>query len=74
MNDKFTLFEHDYRYKVTTLLQELSDEQLNGLDTFILNPRVAQIQDEIFTLQNNCEHRLVDENGICAICDKYVDK
>lgn len=74
MNTNFTLFEKDYRDKMDTLSAQLSQEQLNGQDKFILNSRIPEIEKEIFTLQEGCSHRLIGDDGICTICDKHISK
>ena len=50
--------------KIDALNQEL--EQLMDPTTFVLNPRIQEIDKEIKTLQHQCEHNFV--NGICKFC------
>lgn len=36
--------------------------------TFVLNPRVQELEKEINELQNDCPHNYVD--GVCEFCGK----
>jgi hypothetical protein len=41
-------------------------EQLMDPTTFVLNPRISEISQEITKLQAQCNHNFV--NGICEFC------
>jgi hypothetical protein len=41
-------------------------EQLIDPTTFVLNPRISEISQEITKLQAQCNHNFV--NGICEFC------
>ena len=44
----------------------LEVEQLIDPTTFVLNPRVGEINKEIIELQKQCKHNFVD--GMCEFC------
>ena len=44
----------------------LEAEQLMDPTTFVLNPRIGEINEEIYQLQAQCKHSFV--NGICEFC------
>lgn len=46
--------------------QEIED--LFDPTTFVLNPRVQELEQEIFNLQEKCEHHFIDNK--CAYCGK----
>ena len=50
--------------KIDALNQEI--EQLMDPTTFVLNPRIQEIDKEIKILQHQCRHSFVD--GICEFC------
>ena len=50
--------------RIDALNQEI--EQLLDPTTFVLNPRISEIDKEIRALQAKCEHNFV--NGICEFC------
>ena len=50
--------------KIDALNQEI--EQLMDPTTFVLNPRIQEIDKEIKMLQHQCRHSFV--NGICEFC------
>ena len=50
--------------KIDALNQEI--EQLMDPTTFVLNPRIHEIDKEIRALQAECEHNFV--NGVCEFC------
>lgn len=50
--------------KIDALNQEI--EQLMDPTIFVLNPRINEINNEIKTLQAQCNHNFV--NGICEFC------
>jgi prefoldin subunit 5 len=50
--------------RIDALNQEI--EQLMDPTTFVLNPRIQEINKEIRALQAKCEHNFV--NGICEFC------
>ena len=50
--------------RIDALNQEI--EQLMDPATFVLNPRISEIDKEIRELQAKCEHNFV--NGICEFC------
>ena len=41
-------------------------EQLMDPTTFVLNPRISEISQEITKLQAQCNHNFV--NGVCEFC------
>jgi prefoldin subunit 5 len=50
--------------KIDALNEEI--EQLMDPTTFVLNPRIGEISQEITELQAKCQHNFV--NGICEFC------
>ena len=50
--------------RIDALNQEI--EQLMDPATFVLNPRIHEIDKEIRALQAKCEHNFV--NGVCEFC------
>ena len=44
----------------------LEAEKLMDPTTFVLNPRIGEINKEIEALQQQCKHNFV--NGICEFC------
>ena len=44
----------------------LEVEQLMDPTTFVLNPRIGEIDKEIKVLQAQCQHNFV--NGVCEFC------
>ena len=44
----------------------LEVEQLMDPTTFVLNPRISEIDKEIKALQAQCQHKFVD--GVCEFC------
>lgn len=50
-------------------MNELSEEAERLIDptTFVLNPRIGEINQEIEELQSKCQHHFV--NGMCEFCD-----
>ena len=50
--------------RIDALNQEI--EQLMDPTTFVLNPRIHEIDKEIRALQAECEHNFV--NGVCEFC------
>lgn len=50
-------------------INELSKEAENLIDptTFVLNPRIGEINQEIEELQAKCQHHFVE--GFCEFCD-----
>ena len=50
--------------RIDALNQEI--EQLMDPTTFVLNPRIQEIDKEIRALQAECEHNFV--NGVCEFC------
>lgn len=54
----------EIKMKIDALNQEI--EQLMDPTTFVLNPRIGEIDKEIRDLQAKCEHNFV--NGICEFC------
>lgn len=44
----------------------LEAEQLMDPTTFVLNPRIGEINKEIEELQAQCQHNFVD--GVCEFC------
>lgn len=54
----------EIKMKIDALNKEA--EQLLDPTTFVLNPRIQEIDKEIHALQAECEHNFV--NGICEFC------
>lgn len=54
----------EIKMKIDALNQEI--EQLMDPTTFVLNPRIKEIDKEIKMLQNQCRHNFVD--GVCEFC------
>ena len=54
----------EIRMKIDALNEEI--EQLMDPTTFVLNPRIGEIDKEIRELQAKCKHSFV--NGICEFC------
>ena len=50
-------------------MNELSEEAERLMDptTFVLNPRIGEINQEIEELQSRCQHHFI--NGMCEFCD-----
>ena len=50
-------------------MNQLSEEAERLMDptTFVLNPRIVAINQEIEELQSKCQHHFVD--GMCEFCD-----
>ena len=50
-------------------MNQLSEEAEHLIDptTFVLNPRIVAINQEIEELQSKCQHHFV--KGICEFCD-----
>ena len=55
--------------KIDALYDELEDFLIKGI--FVLNPRVAEINEEIDQLRSKCPHEF-NEFGECIYC--YYDK
>ena len=55
----------EIRIKMTQLSEEA--ERLMDPTTFVLNPRLVAINQEIEELQSKCQHHFVE--GICEFCD-----
>ena len=55
--------------EIRTRMNELSEEAERLMDptTFVLNPRIGEINQEIEELQSKCQHHFV--NGMCEFCD-----
>ena len=54
------------------------NDQLQNLvftqaETFVFNPQIAILQNEIMELQNQCHHKFNDF-GFCEICYKYKEE
>lgn len=56
----------EIRTKINAL--NLEAEGLFDPTTFVLNPRMVAIQNEIEALQAQCTHSFV--NGVCEFCDR----
>ena len=54
----------EIRMKIDALNEEI--EQLMDPTTFVLNPRIHEIDKEIRALQAECKHNFV--NGVCEFC------
>ena len=55
----------EIRIKMNQLSEEA--ERLMDPTTFVLNPRIVAINQEIEELQSKCQHHFVD--GMCEFCD-----
>ena len=55
----------EIRIKMDQLSEEA--ERLMDPTTFVLNPRIVAINQEIEELQSKCQHHFVE--GICEFCD-----
>ena len=55
---------------VTAKKQQI--EELIDPTTFVLNKKVAALQEEIIELQNKCPHEYID--GVCKHCGKETDQ
>ena len=55
----------EIRIKINQLSEEA--EHLMDPTTFVLNPRIVAINQEIEELQSKCQHHFVD--GMCEFCD-----
>ena len=55
--------------EIRTRMNELSEEAERLMDptTFVLNPRIGEINQEIEELQSRCQHHFI--NGMCEFCD-----
>ena len=54
----------DIKMRIDALLAEA--EKLIDPATFVLNPRINEINNEVKKLQEQCKHNFV--NGICEFC------
>ena len=54
----------EIREKIDALMVEA--EKLLDPATFVLNPRIGEIDREITELQKQCKHNFV--NGVCEFC------
>lgn len=58
----------DYN-EINNKINELYTKLAKSAATFILKPNeIKEIKQQIFNLQNNCEHKF--ENGKCIYCRK----
>ena len=55
----------EIRIKINQLSEEA--ERLMDPTTFVLNPRIVAINQEIEELQSKCQHHFVE--GMCEFCD-----
>ena len=55
----------DIRIRINELSKEV--ESLMDPTTFVLNPRIGEINQEIEELQAKCQHHFVE--GMCEFCD-----
>ena len=55
----------EIRIKMNQLSEEA--ERLMDPTTFVLNPRIVAINQEIEELQSKCQHHFVE--GMCEFCD-----
>ena len=55
----------EIRIKMNQLSEEA--ERLMDPTTFVLNPRIIAINQEIEELQSKCQHHFVE--GMCEFCD-----
>ena len=55
--------------EIRARMNELSEEAERLMDptTFVLNPRIGEINQEIEELQSKCQHHFV--GGMCEFCD-----
>jgi peptidoglycan hydrolase CwlO-like protein len=56
--------------EIKNLEKELEDVIM--ADIFVLNNKIANINDKITSLQEQCEHKY--ENGTCVHCHKVENK
>ena len=56
----------EIKEKIEELMLEA--EQLLDPTTFVLNPRIEEINKEIIELQGKCKHNFV--NGVCEFCQR----
>ena len=54
----------EIKMRIDALNQEI--EQLIDPATFVLNPRINEINHEVKSLQAQCNHNFV--NGVCEFC------
>ena len=47
-------------------------EELQDPTCFVLNPKVMELNEQVFQLQSNCEHSFL--NGVCEFCYKEDQK
>ena len=52
---------------VETKYKQLEELVVNQAETFVYNPMIATLQNEIFELQTHCTHKW-NEDGVCEIC------
>ena len=64
--DTFTAKQLDTYTKIHNLEEELIKNVDLGI--FVLNPRVAEIQEELDEVRAHCDH--IFENGKCIVCGK----
>lgn len=55
----------EIKEKIDKYMADLQDAFPAG--TFVLDPKVAEINQKIYKLREQCKHEY-DENGICVYC------
>lgn len=61
--------QEEIKKEIDQLHDELQGEVMRG--SFVLNKRVAQLNDRIFYLQSLCKHDYA--SGICVYCGKVEE-
>ena len=59
---------------IKTLEDEKKDEVMKCVGTFVLNPKIEEINKKIANFQKQCKHLNVGPDGKCAYCHKQKKK
>lgn len=57
---------------IKTLEDEKKDEVMKCVGTFVLNPKIEEINKKIANFQKQCKHLDVKPDGKCVYCHKQM--
>lgn len=57
---------------IKTLEDEKKDEVMKCVGTFVLNPKIEEINKKIANFQKQCKHLNVGPDGKCTYCHKQM--
>lgn len=57
---------------IKTLEDEKKDEVMKCVGTFVLNPKIEEINKKIVNFQKQCKHLDIKPDGKCAYCHKQM--